>query len=245
MFPVDIFRGPLAASLLCVTLALTACSSTSGTLLNNSTTTPTSITIPNSETPIPRPNRNPILERNNDLNKLPIVANDVVFLELEEIRRQYLIPEDTMVAPSSVRETARAFGAAIAHGIREPQLSSVNMSLPGHPRVVSLPAALNVIARAALYAREATSGADVGPSFPDATGRIWVAVFMGASGPIGAVRSSCVAVTLRSDGRNVLVELVEVASEVTKQPLTRRGFASIRCVLDLEPPSNDGFLPQT
>lgn len=250
MFPATLLRSLMAVGLLATLLSLTSCSTASGTLLNSSTTTPAGVTVPNTgtvptgEIPIPRPNRNPIPERNNSLNELPLVANDVVFLELEEIRREYLIPEDAMVAVASVRETAMAFGAAIAHGIREPKPSSVNMFLPGHPRVVALPAAMNVIARAALYARAATSGVDVGPSFPDETGRVWVAVFMGASGPIGSVASSCVAVTLHSDGRNVLVELINVESQVIKQPADRRDFAKIRCILKLEPPSDEGFVPQ-
>jgi hypothetical protein len=144
-----------------------------------------------------------------------------------------------------VRQSAYAFAAAIAYGINNPQPSSLNLDVPGHPQVVSLPTGLHVIARAALYARAAASGVDVGPSFPDPSGRIWVAVFMGASGPIGAVKSSCVAVTLRSDGREVLIELVDVDSEVVRQPVDRKDFAEVRCVLDLEALPDDGFVPQT
>jgi hypothetical protein len=237
-------RSPARSVAVATFVVLTGCAGARVDTVNESATPPSPSTSV-FETPIPTPNRNPIPERTNAINELPVEANVVVFEELERVRRDYLIPEDPAVAVTNVREAAYAFGAALMHGIRNPRPSSVNLELPGHPRVVSLPAGMNVLARAGMFARDAVSGVDVGPSYPDPSGRVWVAVFMGSSGPIGAVESSCVAVTLRSDGRSVFVELVDVESTVTKQPTDRRDYAEIRCILDLESLPDDGFAPQT
>jgi len=192
-------------------------------------------------TPLPRDFRNPIQERTNALNKEPVAANEAVFPEYERLRSEYLIPESVEVSRENVRAAARAFGAAVLYGIRNPQPSGLNMELPGHPGLVTLPAALNSLGRAAAAQRDGVFGIDVGPSVPDVSGRVWVAVFMGASGPIGAVESVCVAVTLRSDGRLVQVDLEEVASEVVRQPSDRKDFAEVSCVVDLEARTDEGF----
>jgi hypothetical protein len=192
-------------------------------------------------TPLPREYRNPIQERTNALNREPVVANEGVFPEYEQLRSEYLIPESTEVARENVRAAARAFGAAVLYGVRNPQPSGLNMELPDHPSLVTLPAALNTLGRAAAAQRDGVFGIDVGPSVPDASGRVWVAVFMGASGPIGAVESVCVAVTLRSDGRRVQVDLEEVASKVVRQPEDRKDYAEVSCVVDLEARSDEGF----
>lgn len=192
---------------------------------------------------IGREYRNPIQERTNALNDEPVVANDGRFPELERLRFEYLIPESVDVARTNVRAAARAFGAAVLYSIREPRESGLNMYLPNHPRLVTLPAGLNALGRATLHGRDAVSGVDVGPSLPDENGRVWVAVFMGASGPIGAVESYCVGVTLHSDGSTVEVAIEEIGSRVVRQPLDRSDFVDVECRLDLEALPDDGFEP--
>jgi hypothetical protein len=187
--------------------------------------------------------RNPIQERSNALNEEPVVANEGRFPELEKLRSEYLIPESAEVARTNVRAAARAFGAAVLYSIREPRVSGLNLYLPNHPNHVTLPAGLNAIGRASLHGRDAVSGVDVGPSVPDENGRVWVAVFMGASGPIGAVESYCVGVTLDSNGVTVEVAIEEIASRVVRQPLDRSDFVEVECQLDLEARLDDGFAP--
>lgn len=187
--------------------------------------------------------RNPIQERSNALNKEAVIANEGRFPELEKLRAEYLIPESVEVSRVNVRSAARAFGAAVLYSIREPRVSGLNLYLPNHPNHVTLPAGLNAIGRAALHGRDAVSGVDVGPSVPDENGRVWVAVFMGASGPIGAVESYCVGVTLASDGIRVEVLIEEIDSRVVRQPLDRSDFVEVECQLDLEARLDDGFAP--
>jgi len=193
---------------------------------------------------IPPAYRNPIQERANALNDEAPAPSEGRFPELERLRAEYLIPESPEVARVNVRAAARAFGAAVLHSVRTPQESGLNMYLPNHPRPVTLPAGLNSLGRAALHGRDAVSGVDVGPSVPDERGRVWVAVFMGASGPVGAVESVCVGVTLRSDGTTVEVVLEEIASSVPRQPRDRSDFVEVACVLDLESRPDDGFAPR-
>lgn len=192
---------------------------------------------------MPHEYRNPIQERTNALNDEPVVANEGSFPELDRLRSEYLIPESTEVARKNVRDAARAFGAAVLHSIREPRVSGLNMYLPNHPNHVTLPAGLNALGRATLHGRDAVSGVDVGPSVPDENGRVWVAVFMGASGPIGAVESYCVGVTLSSNGIAVEVTIEEIGSSVVRQPVDRSDFVDVECLLDLEALPDDGFSP--
>lgn len=192
---------------------------------------------------MPHKYRNPIQERTNALNDEPVAANEGRFPELERLRSEYLIPESVDVARTNVRAAARAFGAAVLYSIREPRVSGLNMYLPNHPNHVTLPAGLNALGRATLHGRDAVSGVDVGPSAPDENGRVWVAVFMGASGPLGSVESYCVGVTLSSDGVTVEVSIEEIDSRVVRQPLDRSDFVDVECRLDLEALPDDGFAP--
>ena len=188
--------------------------------------------------------RNPIQERTNALNEEPVTANEGRFPELERLRAEYLIPESAEVARTNVRAAARAFGAAVLYSVREPRESGLNMYLPNHPNLVTLPAGLNALGRASMHGRDAVSGVDVGPSMPDENGRVWVAVFMGASGPIGAVESYCVGVALSSDGSLVEVSIDEIPSKVVRQPRDRKDFVEVVCQLDLEALPDDGFEPK-
>lgn len=235
----------LAAVSIC---AISACGLPPAPTLTSQTTGAGGTSVPGSTggspsgtTPIPPPYRNPIQERNNALNAEPGVPNDVTFPELERIRSEYLIPESAEVSRLNVRAAAMAFGAAVLDSVRNPKPSGLNLALPGHPRLVTIPAGLNALGRAAMHQRDGVSGVDVGPSVPDSSGRVWVALFMGASGPVGRVEAYCAGVTLRSDGGIVYVEVEEVASSVVRQPKDRKDFVDVSCVLDLEARTDDGF----
>lgn len=205
-------------------------------------TTSTTVFVPATPS-LPYGSRNPIQERTNALNKEPVTPNEGRFPELERLRNEYLIPDSVEVARTNVRAAARAFGAAVLYSIREPRESGLNMYLPNHPNHVTLPAGLNALGRATLHGRDAVSGVDVGPSVPDENGRVWVAVFMGASGPIGAVESYCVGVTLSSNGSTVTVTIEEIGSRVVRQPVDRSDFVEVECRVDLEALPDDGFEP--
>jgi len=203
---------------------------------------PTTVAVP--PTPaLPPEYRNPIQERTNALNDEPVVANEGRFPELERLRSEYLLPESVEVARKNVRAAAQAFGAAVLYSVREPKVSGLNMYLPNHPNLVTLPAGLNALGRATMHGRDAVSGVDVGPSLPDESGRVWIAVFMGASGPIGGVESYCVGVTLSSNGSLVEVSVAEIPSRVVQQPRTRKDFVEVACQLDLQALPDDGFEP--
>ncbi len=232
--------------LLCATscfVVLTGCAAFSSSAEDSVTVTTVARPVSNTAAIAPD-SRNPIQERTNALNEVPGVPNEARFPEQERLRSEYLIPETVDVAQVNVRAAAVAFGAAVLYSVREPRPSGLNMELPGHPAPVTLPAGINALGRAAMHGRPGVSGVDVGPSVPDETGRVWVALFMGASGPIGAVESYCVGVTLRSDGRTVEVEVVEVPSSVVRQPLDRSDFAEVSCVLDLQDLPDEGFAPE-
>jgi len=189
--------------------------------------------------------RNPIPEKTNALNSEPVVGNETVLPEIDQLRTEYLIPESVESARMGVRDAARAFATALAAGIEDPEPSSLNIRVPGHAFPVALPAGMNILGRAALHNRNGATGVDVGPSLPDATGRVWVAVFLGASGPLGGVEAHCVGVTLRSEGAGVIVELVELDAIILRQPTTRKEFPASSCTLDLSSPPDNGFVPQS
>jgi len=240
---VSLFR-PLPARLtVCALLALfSACSSAS----EPDGATESVVTAPDQRgllAPITPEDRAPIPERVNGLNQVPPVPTEGRFEEFEALRATYLIPEDPELAGVNVRVAARAFGAMLLGSLREPAPSALNLDLPGHPVPVALPASLNMLGRASLYQREAATGVDVGPSKPASDGRVWVAVFQGASGPIGAVVPVCVGVTMRSDGAVVVIELFEVPARLQRQPVSREDFPVVLCEVDLQTPPDDGFVP--
>lgn len=193
--------------------------------------------------PIAPDDRAPIPERTNALNDAPPVPTEGRFEEFERIRAEFLINEDREVAKTNVRVAARAFGAMLLGSLREPARSALNLDLPGHPVPVALPASLNMLGRAAMYQRDAVTGIDVGPSKPDVEDRVWVAIFQGASGPIGSVEAHCVAVTMRSVASVVSIELVELPARLQRQPATRSETPIVLCELDLESPPDEGFVP--
>jgi hypothetical protein len=193
--------------------------------------------------PIAAEDRAPIPERTNALNNAPPVPSAVTFPEFEALRATYLINEDPETAKVNVRTAARAFGAMLMGSVKEPVRSALNLDLPGHPVPVPLPASLNMLGRAAMYQRDAVTGIDVGPSEPDVNGRVWVAIFQGASGPIGSVEAHCVAVTMRSLAGVVNIELVEIPARLDRQPVSRSDFPVVLCELDLDAPPDDGFVP--
>lgn len=193
--------------------------------------------------PIQPEDRAPIPERMNGLNKVPPVPTEGRFEEFEALRATYLIPEDPELAKVNVRVAARAFGGMLLGSLREPVPSALNLELPGHPVPVALPASLNMLGRASMYQREAVTGVDVGPSKAATDGRVWVAVFQGASGPIGAVVPVCVGVTMRSDGSSVLIELFDMPARLERQPVSREDFPVVLCEVDLESLPDDGFVP--
>jgi hypothetical protein len=231
--------------LLALLLPLSACSGNSPASPQSSTivdaTTPALSQSP--QPPIPPEDRNPIPERNNALNKEPVVPNDAFFPELVRRSRAFEIPGSTDVARREVFDAAVAFGAALVYAIENPSPSSLNLILPGHPRLVALPAQMNSLGRYAAHAYTAVTGSDVGPSFPDSEGRVWVAVFQGASGPLGAVEPVCVAVVLSSQNDQVVIDLEEIPAWLDEQPVTLQDIPLVHCSVDIESPPNDGFEP--
>lgn len=219
--------------------------STPGSALPATTLPSTSVVARADGPPIPHEDRAPLQEVPPDPTGSALPPSPAVLEQLEQARRKYLIPEEVSVAAESVHAGALAFAAALAYGIENPQPSSLRLTLPGHPAPVALPASINALARAAMFARPALQMADVGPSRPDTQGAVWVAVFGGASGPVGSVVSSCSAVRLRSDGVSVVIDVVAVESTVTRQPLDRSDYVGLRCVLDLDMSSMERFVPQT
>jgi hypothetical protein len=195
--------------------------------------------------PIAPEDRAPVPERRNGLNLDPPTPAEASFPEFDALRGTYLIPEEVTTAEDSVRDAAFAFGAMLASSFREPMPSASNVVLPGLDAPLPLPASLNMLGRAALYRRLGASGVDVGPSRPDVDGRLWVAVFQGASGPIGAVVAVCSGVTVRAvDGRAV-VEVRSIDAALLRQPKDRADFPVVLCEVDLESPPQEGFQPAT
>jgi hypothetical protein len=193
--------------------------------------------------PIQQPDRAPVPERRNGLNLDPPVPVAAAFPEMEALRATYLIPENPSTAEQSVREAAFAFGAMLVSAFQEPAPSASNTVLPGLATPLPLPASLNMLGRATLYRRTGATGVDVGPSRPDREGRIWVAVYQGAAGPIGRVEAFCSGVTVRADGTRVVVEVVDMPASLLRQPKDRKDFPVVLCEVDLESPPDEGFQP--
>ena len=144
-----------------------------------------------------------------------------------------------------MRNAAFAFGEMLVAAFRAPTPSASNVDLPGLTSPLPLPASLNMLGRAALHGRSGATGVDVGPSRPDSEGRLWVAVFQGASGPIGAVTAVCSGVTVRAVGDRVVVEVLPISAGLLRQPKDRKDFPVVLCEVDLESPPQEGFRPAT
>lgn len=184
--------------------------------------------------------RDPTADRSNKANAFPPVPAQGVFEEYDKLRAAYTIPADASLAVVNTRHAAMAFGAALRGAVQDPEPSASNVRIPGYDGFVSLPASLNSLGRAAMHQRLGVSGVDVGPSRPDINGKVWVAVFQGASGPIGAVGSVCFAVALFAQYDSVHFEVVEIPSRLSAQPRTVNDWTTVLCELDLlNPPSKD------
>lgn len=224
------------AGLLCVAFLITSCSSAS---VDSSSATASQPPVRDAEgilAPIEPNDRNPIPEHFDSRNSSTPVPTGVTFEEFERLRATYVIPSDLTLASSSSRAAARAFGAMLVSAFLDPEPSALNMSLPGHASLVPLPASLNFLGRAALYERLGASGVDVGPSKPDINNRVWVAIFQGASGPIGSVVSACFGVTLHSVNNMVLIEVIQIPSRLQRQPASLTDYPVVLCELDLNNP---------
>lgn len=224
------------AGLLCVSFMTTSCSSAS---VNSSRATASPPPVRDAEgilAPIEPNDRNPIPEHFDSRNSSAPVSTGVIFEEFERLRAAYVIPSDLTLASSSSHAAARAFGAMLVSALRDPEPSALNMSLPGHASLVPLPASLNFLGRAALYERLGASGVDVGPSKPDINNRVWIAIFQGASGPIGSVVSACFGVTLHSVNNMVLIEVIQIPSRLQRQPTSLTDYPVVLCELDLNNP---------
>lgn len=227
----------VTAGLLCAAFLTTSCSSAS--IDSSYTITPSQAPVKDDEgilAPIAPNDRNPIPEHFDSRNSSAPVPTGVIFEEFERLRAAYIIPSVLTLASSSSRAAARAFGAMLVSALRDPEPSALNMSLPGHASLVPLPASLNFLGRAALYERLGASGVDVGPSKPDANNRVWVAIFQGASGPIGSVVSACFGVTLHSVNNMVLIEVLQIPSRLQRQPTSLTDYPVVLCDLDLNNP---------
>lgn len=223
-----------SAGLLCIAFLTTSCSSASAR--PSRATTPPVRDTEGILAPIEPNDRNPIPEHFDSRNSSAPVPTGVIFEEFERLRAAYVIPSDLTLASSSSSAAARAFGAMLVSALRDPEPSALNMSLPGHASLVPLPASLNFLGRAALYERLGASGVDVGPSKPDVNNRVWVAIFQGASGPIGSVVSACFGVTLHSVNNMVLIEVIQIPSRLQRQPTSLTDYPVVLCELDLNNP---------
>jgi hypothetical protein len=156
-----------------------------------------------------------------------------------EGKENWLLEELAVTGSQGAWAAAEAFAVALADSVRNPQVSSVNTELPGHPTPVALPPHLQVVAMAADGGRDGVTGFDVGPSVPDVDGRVWVAVFLGAGGPLGGVEVTCVGVALRSDGVQVIVDVEALPGVVLEQPRSRRDGVMFDCGLNLRSSNRD------
>jgi len=229
----------------CVVLFVSLLSSCTGASGQSGRVDVTSTTLSPEESlallaPIDVPDRAPNPPRLNKANDMPPAPAPGVFEEFDKIRAEYVIPSDPGLAATNTRNAALAFGGSLRSALENPEPSASNMRVPGYDGVVSFPASINSLGRAAMYQRLGVTGVDVGPSKPDVNGMVWVAIFQGASGPIGGVVSSCQAVVVFARYDSVHLKVVEVPSSLDKQPASVTDWPLVLCDLDLlNPPSED------